>query len=56
MVEKLFPDHSLKNQNWAYQWINSLKIYTVSLCCMASWALSKYIEVSLCCMSLAFIS
>ena len=22
VVEKLFPDHFLKNQNWAYIWIN----------------------------------
>ena len=25
VVEKLFPDPYLKNQNWAYLWINSLK-------------------------------
>ena len=24
VVEKLFPDPHLKNQNWAYLWINSL--------------------------------
>ena len=27
--EKLFPDSFLKNQNQAYLWINSLKLYTV---------------------------
>ena len=25
MVEKVFPDPFLKNQNWTYFWINSLK-------------------------------
>ena len=29
MVEKVFPDTSLKYQNWAYFWISSLKFYTV---------------------------
>ena len=29
MVEKLVTDPFLKNQNWAYLWINSLKFYTV---------------------------
>ena len=24
MMDKLVPDHFLKNQNWAYLWINSL--------------------------------
>ena len=28
VVEKLFPDPFLKNQNWAYLWINSLKLYS----------------------------
>ena len=27
VVEKLVPDPLLKNQNWAYPWINSLKFY-----------------------------
>ena len=26
VVEKLSPDPFLKNQNWAYLWINSLKV------------------------------
>ena len=30
-LKKLFPDPFLKNQNWTYIWINSLKIYTVFL-------------------------
>ena len=29
MVEILFPESFLKNQNWAYLWINSLKVYIV---------------------------
>ena len=32
VVEKLFPDPLLKNQNWAYIWINSLKF-------LSSWFL-----------------
>ena len=47
VVEKLFPDPFLKNQNWAYLWINSLKFYTVCFYCMPSWGLSKYIETKL---------
>ena len=34
MVEKLFPDLFLKNQNRAYLWINGLKFYTVCFYCM----------------------
>ena len=33
MVEKLFPDPFLKNQNWAYLWINSPKKYTTCFYC-----------------------
>ena len=40
-VEKLFPDPVLKNQNWAYLWINSLKFYTVCFYHMSHWGLSK---------------
>ena len=29
VVEKLFPDLFLKNENLAYLWINSLKLYTI---------------------------
>ena len=29
VVEKLFLGPFLKNQNWAYLWINSLKFYTL---------------------------
>ena len=30
VAEKLVPDSFLKNLNWAYLWINTLKFYTVS--------------------------
>ena len=43
-AEKLFPDPSLKNQNWVYLWIISLKVHTVCLYCIPSWGLSKYID------------
>ena len=46
-VEKLFPDLFLKNQTWAYLWINSLKFYTTCFYCMPSWWLSKYNETKL---------
>ena len=47
MVEKLVPDPFLKNWNWAYLWISSLKFYTICFYCMASWGLSKCIETKL---------
>ena len=34
VVEKLFPDPFLKNQNGQFLWINSLKFYTVCFYCM----------------------
>ena len=49
---ELFADPFLKNQIWAYLWINSLKLYRVSFYCMPSWGLSKDIEIS--CKQLAF--
>ena len=47
VMEKLVPVPFLKNQNWPYFWINSLKFYTVCFSCMASWELSKYVEAKL---------
>ena len=47
MVEKLVPDSSLENENWAYLWIDSLKFDTVCFNCMANWVLLKYIEIKL---------
>ena len=44
VLEKLFPDLFLKNQNLAYFWINCLKFYAICFYCMPSWRLSKYIE------------
>ena len=44
VVEKLFPDPFLKNQNWTNLWINSLKFYTICFNCMLSWGPSKYVE------------
>ena len=34
LVEKLVSDPFIKNQNWAYLWINSLKYYEVCFYCM----------------------
>ena len=28
-MEKLVPEQFVKNENWAYLWINSLKFYAV---------------------------
>ena len=46
-VEKLFPDHFLENQNWAYLWINILKFYIFCFYCLSSWGLPKVIETKL---------
>ena len=46
VVEKLFTDPFLKNFNWAYSWINSLKFYTVFFYCMTSWGLSKFVQLA----------
>ena len=47
MVKKQVPEGFLKNYNWAYLWINSLKFYTDGFYCMASCGLLKYIETKL---------
>ena len=47
MVEKLFPGPFLKNQSWAYLWINILISYILSFSCLPSWELSKVIETKL---------
>ena len=31
VMKKLFSDPFLKNQNWAYRWINSQNFYTLLL-------------------------
>ena len=33
---KTTPKSFLKNQNWAYLWINSVRFYTTCFCCMLS--------------------
>ena len=47
MVEKLFPGSFLKNQNWAYLWINILKFYIFCFNYFPSWGLSTVIETKL---------
>ena len=47
MMEELFPDSLLKNQNEAYLSINSLKFYTVCFYCMSSWGIWKDTETKL---------
>ena len=44
VVEKLFPDPFLKNQNSACLWINIVTFYTVCFYCIPSWGLSNCIE------------
>ena len=47
VMEKLFPDLFLKNQNWAYVLINSVKFYTVYFYCISNWGPLKYTEPKL---------
>ena len=47
VVDKLFPDPFLKNQNWAYLWTNNLKFYAVCFYEISSRRLSKCIETKL---------
>ena len=54
LVEKLSPDPFLKNQSWAYLWINILKFYIFYFSCLSSWGLSKMIKIS--CRPFAFTS
>ena len=35
VVEKLVPDSFIKNQNWAYLWIKSLKSFKAGFCCIS---------------------
>ena len=53
-MEILLWNTFLKNQNWAYLWINSQKFHTACFYCMPGWGLSKYIKLR--CRPLAFIS
>ena len=47
VVDKLFLEPYLKNQNWSCLRTNSLKFYTLCLYCIPSWGPSKYIETKL---------
>ena len=47
MMEKLFPDPFLKNQNWVYLGINCLEFFEVCFCCILMWGLSKCSETKL---------
>ena len=44
---ELFPHPYLKYQNWAYLWINSVKVQAVCFYCIIVWGLSKYSEIKL---------
>ena len=46
-MEKLVPDPILKNEHWAFLWINSLNIFTVCFYRVVSWELLKYIDTKL---------
>ena len=54
VMEKLFSHPSLKNQNWVYLWIDSIKFHSVCISCMPSWELSNILKLS--CRWLAFFS
>ena len=60
VVEKLFPESFLKNQNWTYLWIIGLKFRIVHSDCLPSGGLYNYIKIILnyikTCRPLAFIS
>ena len=52
VVEKVFPETFLKNQNWTYLWINSLNLYAVCFYCMQVEGYRNILK--LCCRALAF--
>ena len=54
VVEKVFLNHFLKNQNWAYLWINILKCSTVCFYWMRVESYRKILKLS--CRPLAFTS
>ena len=47
VVEKLFPDIFLINQNWAYLWGHIVKFYKFCFNCLPSWGLSGSIKIKL---------
>ena len=43
VVEKLFSGPSIKNKNWAYLWINSLKVlYSLFIMYAKLWNIETY--------------
>ena len=46
-IKILFPDSFLRNQNWAYLWINILKFHAAYFYGMPSWGLSEHFETKL---------
>ena len=56
LIEKPFPGPFLKNQNFAYLWINKVKLYIFCFNCLPSWGLSKVRLSKLSCIPFAFIS
>ena len=54
VVDKLFPDSFLKNQNWAYLWSNILNLYTFCFNCLPSWDYWMWLKLS--CRPFAFTS
>ena len=54
MVEKLFPGHFLKIQNWAYFWINILKFYLFVLTVCQAEDYRKWLKLN--CRPFAFTS
>ena len=46
-LEILLPDPFLKDQNWAYLWINILKFQTACFYGMPSWGLSEHTKTKL---------
>ena len=52
VAEKLVPNPFLKNQNWSYLWINSLKFYTVYFIIYQVKGYRNIVNLS--CRSLAF--
>ena len=50
--KKLVPHTFLKNQNWAYLWINSIKFYEVCFCCVQAMGWQNTLKLK--CRPLAF--
>ena len=44
-LDKLFPDPFMKNQDWEYLWVDSLKFNTVCFYCMPSQGLQNILKL-----------